>query len=40
MGSLALTGQPAKQAPFEPLPGGVTHVPYGDTDELRAGRHR
>jgi acetylornithine/N-succinyldiaminopimelate aminotransferase len=34
MGSLALTGQPAKQAPFEPLPGYVTHVPYGDIDEL------
>jgi acetylornithine/N-succinyldiaminopimelate aminotransferase len=36
MGSLALTGQPAKQAPFEPLPGYVTHVPYGDTDALVA----
>lgn len=35
MGSLALTGQPTKQAPFEPLPGDVTHVPYGDVDELR-----
>ncbi|MGB5110726.1 MAG: acetylornithine transaminase [Mycobacterium sp.] len=34
MGSLALTGQPAKQAPFEPLPGNVTHVPYGDADAL------
>ena len=34
MGSLALTGQPAKQAPFEPLPGYVTHVAYGDVDEL------
>lgn len=34
MGSLALTGQPAKQAPFAPLPGEVTHVPYGDVDEL------
>jgi acetylornithine/N-succinyldiaminopimelate aminotransferase len=34
MGSLALTGQPTKQAPFEPLPGYVTHVPYGDTDAL------
>jgi acetylornithine aminotransferase len=34
MGSLALTGQPAKQAPFEPLPGHVTHVPYGDVDAL------
>ena len=36
MGSLALTGQPAKQAPFEPLPGDVSHVPYGDTDALAA----
>lgn len=36
MGSLALTGQPAKSAPFEPLPGEVTHVPYGDIDALRA----
>src|ERR1700727_3486260 len=36
MGSLALPGQPAKQAPFAPLPGFVTHVPYGDTDALAA----
>ncbi|MEH3143237.1 MAG: acetylornithine transaminase [Mycobacterium kyogaense] len=36
MGSLALTGQPTKQAPFEPLPGDVTHVPYGDVEALRA----
>ncbi|WP_322857950.1 acetylornithine transaminase [Mycobacterium shigaense] len=36
MGSLALTGQPSKQAPFEPLPGYVTHVPYGDTGALAA----
>ncbi|MGO8770360.1 MAG: acetylornithine transaminase [Mycobacterium sp.] len=36
MGALALTGQPAKQAPFEPLPGEVTHVPYGDADALAA----
>ncbi|OBI84546.1 acetylornithine transaminase [Mycobacterium sp. 1245805.9] len=36
MGSLALTGQPTKQAPFEPLPGDVTHVPYGDADALAA----
>ena len=36
MGALALTGQPAKQAPFEPLPGNVTHVPYGDADALAA----
>ena len=34
MGSLALTGQPSKQGPFEPLPGYVTHVPYGDIDAL------
>lgn len=36
MGSLALTGQPSKQAPFAPLPGDVTHVPYGDTEALAA----
>ncbi|MGK5637454.1 acetylornithine transaminase [Streptomyces sp. URMC 126] len=36
MGALALTGQPAKQEPFLPLPGDVTHVPYGDPDALRA----
>lgn len=34
MGSLALTGQPTKQAPFAPLPGDVTHVPYGDVEAL------
>ncbi|MCX5436137.1 MULTISPECIES: acetylornithine transaminase [unclassified Streptomyces] len=36
MGSLALTGQPGKQEPFVPLPGDVTHVPYGDAEALRA----
>ncbi|WUH57711.1 acetylornithine transaminase [Streptomyces sp. NBC_00442] len=36
MGALALTGQPAKQAPFTPLPPEVTHVPYGDAQALRA----
>jgi acetylornithine aminotransferase len=36
MGALALTGQPAKQQPFLPLPGDVTHVPYGDVEALRA----
>ncbi|MEU0600930.1 acetylornithine transaminase [Streptomyces sp. NPDC006393] len=36
MGALALTGQPAKQRPFLPLPGEVGHVPYGDVDALRA----
>ena len=36
MGALALTGQPTKQAPFAPLPGDVSHVPYGDVDALAA----
>ncbi|GHA87580.1 acetylornithine transaminase [Streptomyces termitum] len=36
LGALALTGQPAKQAPFLPLPGEVTHVPFGDAAALRA----
>ncbi|HEY9441571.1 MAG TPA: acetylornithine transaminase [Streptomyces sp.] len=36
MGSLALTGQPGKRDPFLPLPGDVTHVPYGDAEALRA----
>ena len=36
MGSLALTGHPDIQAPFAPLPGEVTHVPYGDIDALAA----
>jgi acetylornithine/N-succinyldiaminopimelate aminotransferase len=35
MGALALTGQPAKRAPFEPLPGPVTFVPFGDAAALR-----
>lgn len=36
MGALALTGQPGKQQPFHPLPGDVSHVPYGDVEALRA----
>lgn len=36
MGALALTGQPKKQEAFHPLPGDVTHVPFGDADALRA----
>ncbi|WP_326553996.1 acetylornithine transaminase [Micromonospora sp. NBC_01813] len=36
MGALALTGQPAKADPFRPLPGEVTHVPYGDVAALAA----
>ncbi|NLV77854.1 MAG: acetylornithine transaminase [Rhodococcus sp.] len=36
MGALALTGQPDKRAPFEPMPAGVEFVPYGDLDALDA----
>ncbi|MCQ4201429.1 acetylornithine transaminase [Streptomyces sp. NPDC058783] len=36
LGALALTGQPGKQEPFLPLPGDVTHVPYGDPQALAA----
>lgn len=35
MGALALTGQPDKQEPFKPLPGGVEYYPYGEIDALR-----
>ncbi|MCL2543055.1 MAG: acetylornithine transaminase [Nocardioidaceae bacterium] len=36
MGSLALTSKAAYREPFEPLPGDVTWVPYGDADALAA----
>ncbi|MEV8436882.1 acetylornithine transaminase [Actinosynnema sp. NPDC051121] len=36
MGALALTGQPAKRTPFEPLVPGVVHVPFGDVAALEA----
>jgi acetylornithine/N-succinyldiaminopimelate aminotransferase len=36
MGALTLTGQPAKRDPFFPLVPGVTHVPFGDVEALRA----
>ncbi|MFE6617200.1 acetylornithine transaminase [Amycolatopsis sp. NPDC057786] len=36
MGALSLTGQPSKRDAFAPLVPGVTHVPYGDVDALRA----
>ena len=36
MGALALTGQPAKREPFEPMPPGVEFVPYGDVGAVRA----
>ena len=34
MGALALTHKPAYREPFEPLPGTVVHVPYGDEQAL------
>ena len=36
MGALAMTGQPAKRAPFDPMPAGVEFFPYGDIDALTA----
>jgi acetylornithine aminotransferase len=33
-GALALTSKAAYREPFEPLPGDVTFVPYGDADAL------
>ncbi|MHA7191574.1 acetylornithine transaminase [Arthrobacter sp. MDT2-16] len=36
MGALALTSKKAYREPFEPLPGGVEHVPFDDVDALRA----
>ncbi len=34
MGALALTSKAAYREPFEPLPGEVTFVPYGDAEAL------
>ncbi|MEZ5201136.1 MAG: acetylornithine transaminase [Micropruina glycogenica] len=34
LGALALTSNPAYREPFEPLPGDVTFVPYGDEAAL------
>jgi len=34
MGALALTSKSAYREPFEPLPGEVTFVPYGDAEAL------
>jgi acetylornithine aminotransferase len=36
MGALALTGQPAKRDPFQPMPPGVVFVPYGDPTALES----
>ena len=36
LGALALTHKSAYREPFEPLPPGVVHVPFGDVDALAA----
>ncbi|MGH8989270.1 MAG: aspartate aminotransferase family protein [Acidimicrobiales bacterium] len=36
LATLTATGQPAKHAPFEPLPEGFVHVPYDDLDAMAA----
>jgi acetylornithine/N-succinyldiaminopimelate aminotransferase len=38
-GALALTSKAAYREPFEPLPGEVTFVPYGDAGALAAAVH-
>ena len=34
LATLAATGQPAKHEPFQPMPEGFRHVPFGDLGEL------
>ena len=34
LAALAATGQPAKHEPFQPMPEGFAHVPFGDIDAL------
>jgi len=36
LGALALTHKAAYREPFEPLPGGVEHLPFGDVEALEA----
>jgi acetylornithine/N-succinyldiaminopimelate aminotransferase len=36
LAALAATGQPAKHEPFQPMPEGFRHVPYGDAAALEA----
>jgi acetylornithine/N-succinyldiaminopimelate aminotransferase len=36
LATLHATGQPEKHEPFQPLPEGFRHVPYGDVDALAA----
>jgi predicted acetylornithine/succinylornithine family transaminase len=36
LAALAATGQPTKHEPFQPMPEGFRHVPYGDLEALAA----
>jgi acetylornithine/N-succinyldiaminopimelate aminotransferase len=36
LATLAATGKPAMHAPFQPLPPGFSHVPFGDVDAMAA----
>jgi acetylornithine/N-succinyldiaminopimelate aminotransferase len=36
LGALSVTGNPAKREPFQPLPGPVNFIAYGDVDALTA----
>ena len=36
LATLAATGQPTKHEPFQPIPAGFHHVPWGDIDAIRA----
>lgn len=36
MGALALTAKTAYREPFEPLPAGVEHIPFGDAEALES----
>lgn len=36
LAALAATGQPEKHEPFQPMPEGFRHVPFGDIDALQA----
>jgi len=36
LAALAATGQPTKHEPFQPMPEGFRHVPYGDLASLEA----
>jgi predicted acetylornithine/succinylornithine family transaminase len=40
LSTLAATGQPAKQATFQPLPHGFSQVPFGDLEALAAEADR